>query len=149
MIEAWIDGACENCNPGGTMSAGVVILKDGELMWRHGQIIKPKVGSKPEEWTNNVAEYSALWLCLNYLIKEKQTNQVIIMRGDSQLVIKQMWGTWGMKGGAYVPLALKCKEMLKGFSNATGQWVPREQNKEADELSKQALVKAGVTVRTR
>jgi ribonuclease HI len=147
MIEAWFDGACEPVNPGGTMSCGIVVkTAEGKILWQHSQIVKHKEGI---ESTNNTAEYAGLWCLLNYLIKNGFTNQITTIRGDSQLVIKQMWGTWKMQGGAYVPLARKCQELIKEFSNVSGQWVPREQNEEADKLSKDALEKVGIKARRR
>jgi ribonuclease HI len=52
-----------------------------------------------------------------------------------------------MNGGFYLPIALKCKDLLKQFPNIAGEWIPREQNSLADELSKTELKKAGVKFR--
>jgi ribonuclease HI len=149
MIECWIDGACEPNNPGGIMSAGFIIKENSNVLHRHGQVIKPKEESRPEDSTNNVAEYAALWLCIKWLKVSKFEDKEIKICGDSQLVINQMWGSWGIKKGAYVSLAHKCREELSHFSRITGEWVPRENNEEADYMSKIALVKAGIKVKNR
>jgi len=138
----------EPCNPGGVMSCGMAIfLQDGNVLWRHGQIVKPKEGAQKEESTNNCAEYAGLWILVQELLRRNLQEEEILIHGDSQLVINQMWGTWGMNAGAYIPLALKCKELLIQFTNLMGQWIPREENYLADSLSKSALEKVGIKSR--
>jgi hypothetical protein len=64
------------------------------------------------------------------------------------LVIEQMSGRWRILKGAYVPLALRAKQLLMAFSpKPTLLWIPRDQNGIADELSKAKLKKAGVEFR--
>jgi ribonuclease HI/probable phosphoglycerate mutase len=99
--------------------------------------------------SNNVAEYSALKRLLELFIKKGKNTSQIIVRGDSQLVIKQMWGTWAMNGGLYIKTALECRDLLKQFPAISGEWVPREKNALADYLSKDALRKAGVKITER
>ena len=147
MIECFFDGACEPLNPGGTMSCGMIICENGKVIWQHGRIVLPKKEALKKSSTNNCAEYAALWCLLQELIRRNLKNFKIIIKGDSQLVINQMWGTWGMNAGAYIPLALKCKEFLIQFTNLTGQWIPREENYLADSLSKSALEKVGIKSR--
>jgi ribonuclease HI len=60
-----------------------------------------------------------------------------------------MWGTWKMRKGEYIPIALQCQYMLKKFSKISGSWVPREQNQMADDLSKAALLKNNVKITQR
>lgn len=68
--------------------------------------------------------------------------------GDSKLVIEQMNKTWQIKQGRYVPFAKRCQQKLKTLKEAgcvfVLQWIPREQNGYADELSKGCLVKNGI-----
>ena len=71
----------------------------------------------------------------------------IIVYGDSKLVIEQMFGSWKIRKGAYVPLALAAQRLLRQFKNIKGRWIPREKNEIADELSKSALVREGVPFR--
>lgn len=146
MIEVFFDGCCEPVNPGGTASFGVVILKDGDRIYEASKIFNPEKG-REKETSNNVAEYSGLRDALQWLIDNALTNERIKVYGDSQLVIQQMWGTWGMNSGFYIPIAQQCKKMIPAFSDISGQWIPREENTMADELSKAELLKAGVKFR--
>ena len=71
----------------------------------------------------------------------------IVVKGDSMLVINQMFGSWKIKSGLYAPLAKKASELLSRFIDIKGEWIPRDLNDVADELSKAALKKAGVKLR--
>ena len=107
---------------------------------------------REKETSNNVAEYSGFKAILDYLIARNLTKSQIVVYGDSQLVIKQMFGDgfgrrWRIKFGYYVPIATICNAMLKQFPYMTGKWIPREENFLADELSKLTLLKAGVKFR--
>lgn len=145
-IVAYFDGCCEPVNPGGVASYGAVVFIDNRRVWETSEIFYPKKG-KEKETSNNVAEYSGFISILEYLNKKKLTKEKIQIYGDSNLVIQQMFGTWRIKKGFYVPLAERAKKMVKKFPNIQGDWIPREENGIADELSKAELVKAGVEFR--
>jgi ribonuclease HI len=99
------------------------------------------------EVTNNVAEYSALDLILDWFITNGLTGEPIAVFGDSNMVIQQCFGTWKIRGGYYAEIARVVKEKLKQFTNIRGSWIPREENGTADDLSKAHLRAAGVEFR--
>lgn len=146
MFRCYFDGCCEPYNPGGTASYGIVILKDDEKVHEDSQIFRPSGPSK-KDTSNNLAEYSGLKAILQYLIDNQRQDEVIEVRGDSQLVIKQMKGEWNINQGIYVPLAYECRKLLAKFPRLRLLWIPREENFLADELSKQILLKAGIKFR--
>lgn len=143
MFECYFDGSCEPLNPGGTMACGMVIFDNDKILWQYGRIVSPK-NSDQSQSTNNCAEYAGLWLLLQELIRRSLNESEILIMGDSQLVINQVWGTWKMNNGAYIGLAIKCKDLLKQFKNIKGKWIPRDDNSLADSLSKSALEKLGI-----
>lgn len=149
-ITAYFDGCCEPKNPGGTASFGAVIFVDAQRVWECSQIFFPEKG-REKETSNNVAEYSGFIAILNWLIEKGYKEEAIQIFGDSNLVICQMFGDskrngklWKIKKGFYKPLAHEAQEILKQFSNIRGEWIPREENSVADELSKAELIKAGI-----
>jgi ribonuclease HI len=148
MIESYFDGCMEPRNPGGVGAYGVIIFKDGREIFRESKMFEPR-----PDWSNNYCEYSGFKAILDYLIEHDLTKSQIIVRGDSRLVLCQMFITcgyrkkWKMNGGFYLPIALKCKELLKQFPNIAGEWIPREKNFLADELSKKELINAGIEFR--
>ena len=152
MIEAYFDGCMEPVNPGGTGAYGVVILKDDQEIFRDSKIFKP-VSGREKENSNNCAEYSGFEAILLFLLKEGFNKEEIIVRGDSRLVICQNWiacgyrKKWNIQGGYYEGIALRCRKLLKKFPKIKGEWIPREQNYIADELSKEELRKAGIIFR--
>lgn len=146
MIEIWFDGACEPKNPGGHIGFGAVIRDDKDNL---DHVIAGYMGMS-EENSNNVAEYQALIAALKWLRAENLHREEIICYGDSQLVINQMFGSWGVKQGLYVPYAHSCARILQpDFPRISGKWIPREQNIEADDLSKLELKKRGISPRSR
>lgn len=131
---AFFDGACEPRNPGGTAGYGAVIFKGGERIWQHSGMIP----ASPET-SNNVAEYLAFIAALDWFIENKLTNEHILIKGDSMLVIKQCFGNWKIKKGLYTKYAIEAKNKVKKFSALEGKWISREYNSLADELSRAAI----------
>ena len=143
---AYFDGCCEPVNPGGTASFGAVIFEGKKRVWECSEIFFPQKG-KEKETSNNVAEYSGFIAILEYLLKQNLNKEKITIYGDSKLVIEQMKGNWRMKSGFYIPFAVKAKALLKSFKKVDLQWIPREENDIADELSKAELLKANIEFR--
>ena len=142
LYVVYFDGLCEPCNPGGVVAYGYVIYQD-EGALRVKIKSDAQIVGEGEGMTNNVAEYSGLmgaacWLSEHVIkIKTTHNHERIIIRGDSQLVINQMKGVWKGKSRTsqhFVPLIRK---LLDGY-DVTFEWIPREENKEADMLSSMA-----------
>lgn len=142
MIEAYFDGCVEPRNPGGHGGYGAVVIQDGRRIWETSKYVNPDTNV-----SNNVMEYMAFLAILEYLLGNNLHRQPIKVYGDSKLVIQQMFGRWKMHGGYYIPTAQKAKKILCEFPNIKGEWIPREENSLADELSKAELIKAGVEFR--
>lgn len=132
MYTLYFDGACGPTNPGGHMGCGVVIKnKDNETIHTISQQFSPEDFSG--ETSNNLAEYTALCLGLNWCLDQKITELHVI--GDSKLVIMQMKGYFKIKKGAYVNTALETIKLKDNFTTITFEHVKREFNTEADALS--------------
>ncbi|NKE72858.1 ribonuclease HI family protein [Candidatus Manganitrophus noduliformans] len=141
-IEVWYDGCCEPVNPGGNAACGIVIKRGGQVLWQESRYI----GSGPA-MSNNVAEYGGMIAALEYLIEKGLTHFPVVLHGDSMLSVRQMTGEWRIKGGRYLPYYLKAKELARQFSDITFLWIPREENAEADTLSKAVLKEQGIRFR--
>ena len=141
VIEVWYDGACEPRNPGGTASYGVIIKDGNKVLFEESKI----VGSG-EKMSNNVAEYSGAISGLKWLLENGFVKRPILVRGDNKMSVEQMAGNWKVKtwDGLYVPFWREAIGLVKRFKRIEFRWIPREQNGEADEISKRALKESGV-----
>lgn len=138
MLEIHFDGACEPKNPGGIATCGWVIYQDRKKITEGCKVVKQGKGA-----TNNYAEWCALGLALRWLLDHKEdecATQSISIIGDSKLVINQLAGKWECRADNLKPLKARCLEILDKlkFQARSARWVPREQNEEADVLSKRA-----------
>ena len=136
MITIYFDGLCRPKNPGGVATYGYLIYRDGEKI-KCGYGV---VGFGPG-MTNNVAEYSALKQAAEWVSRHGRDDEVVI-KGDSQLVIHQMNGTWQIKSATSKKFVPEIRRLLEG-RNIEYIWIPREQNVEADELSNLAYDEPG------
>jgi len=110
-------------NPGPAASAFVV--ENGErIMCLHSEYIGIA--------TNNVAEYKAVIMALEY-VKEKFGTEEILIFSDSQLMVKQLNGEYKVKASGIIPLYSRAKKMMNEM-NVFINWVPRSENKMADSL---------------
>ena len=87
---------------------------------------------------NNEAEYETLFKGLE-LAKSLRAELVIVQR-DSQLVINQVNGTCKAKEGRMKKYLNKVRQLVKKFKEASFVQLPREENMEADALTKAASV---------
>jgi ribonuclease HI len=128
MITIYFDGLCRPKNPGGIATYGYLIYRDGEKIKSGYGVIGSGAGM-----TNNVAEYSALKHAAEWVRRHGRDDEIVI-KGDSQLVIHQMNGTWQIKSATSKKFVPGIHRLLEG-RKIQYIWIPREQNVEADELS--------------
>ena len=125
-------------NPGGIGTYGYVMMDDvGTVIVRKSGFVGRGLGI-----SNNVAEYAALCEALRFLIKKNMTSQPIEVRSDSRLVVNQMKGDWKFHKGLYAQKYHEAKNLANQFRQLSFKWVPREQNQEADALSREAYREA-------
>ncbi len=125
---AHIDGAARG-NPG-PASYGVVVRGPG------GEVVaelKKYIGRA----TNNVAEYYALIAALDYA--EAHGISALRVRSDSELLVKQMKGSYKVKSADLRPLFERARKMAQKIAHFAIEYVPREQNRRADQLANEAL----------
>jgi ribonuclease HI len=131
-ITAYIDGLSEPSNPG-TGTYGFVIY-EGNKKLAEGS------GLAGYDVTSNFAEYTALVEALTRL-KALGVEGDVLVRSDSKLLVGQMNEEWKVKGGMYVGKLKEARDLMKGFGSIRFEWLPREQNQEADLLTRIAYDK--------
>lgn len=136
MIEIYFDGLCEPVNPGGTATFGFIIIQNGKQIAESMGLV-----GKGKDMTNNVAEFEAV-LCAIEKYKEMGLKESLVIKGDSSLVINQLNGKWKTKSSTskkYVPMI---KDALTGLDYKL-EWITRDKNTIADELSRRAYFDNG------
>jgi ribonuclease HI len=93
-----------------------------------------------KEATNNVAEYVALTKALEKVLSLSLQHCDIEVKSDSKLLVNQVRGEFAVKSRRLRPYHNRLKELLLSFRKANFRWVPREENEEADALSKTAFL---------
>jgi ribonuclease HI len=123
----YFDGASRG-NPGPAAVGWVVVSGDG---------IVAEGGDRIGEATNNRAEYEALVRALE-AARDVGVSEVDV-RGDSELVVRQVRGEWDTNDPALRERRVRVRELLTGFDRWSIEHVPREINDRADDLANEAL----------
>ena len=117
----FFDGAATPSNPGNCSCGAVLDLPSGEEI-----VLSESLG-----WnTNNWGEYQGLILgCKKAL---SLGIEQLTIKGDSQLVIRQLEGQYAVKSPTLRPLYQEASALLAQFKNYNLIWIPRAQNARAD-----------------
>lgn len=142
VVTLFFDGACEPKNPGGVATCGWLIHNHaGETIASGYREVARGDGA-----TNNVAEWTALGLGLRFCLDnpEVASGKVLHIKGDSKLVIEQLNHTWNCNNERLQRLRARCEEIIPKLACVTwcATWIPREENEEADALSRRAYEEA-------
>jgi ribonuclease HI len=119
------DGKSEP-NPGPS-SAGAVIH------YPNLEAVKAEVGEWIPNATNNEAEYKSLLIGLELAIQLGIKN--LLIAGDSNLVINQVFGDWKVKSENLREVNRKIKNLFKNFDFIAAKHVYRERNAYADNIT--------------
>ena len=123
----YFDGASRG-NPGAAAVGWVIVTGDG---------IAAEGSDRIGRATNNQAEYAALIAALeaaaDYGFDE------LIIKGDSQLIVKQVRGEWDANDPTLREKRVRVRELLRRFEEWSLDHVPREINDRADELANEAF----------
>lgn len=131
MLMLHADGGCYP-NPG-QAKYGIVAKVNGVLVHQ---------ASVPIGWaTNNIAEWRGALAALDYAIGYTMAypERRVVLRMDSQLVVRQITGRYKTKNPGLKPLCQQGMAFVKCLEEqgvtVTVEWIPRERNTEADALT--------------
>jgi len=134
------DGACEPINPQGIATYGFVLKKAGQVV-KEGRGLAADPGSA--QATNNVAEYTSFLKGMEAAKELVPKGDTLEILGDSQLAIRQLTGEYNVNAPTIAPLyqkaMLKLHDLRMAGIGIALRWIPREENAEADKLSKLAV----------
>lgn len=132
MIVAYIDGGARG-NPG---PAGYGVRIEDE----RGTLIE-ELSKSIGIATNNVAEYNGLLAALRYAVDRKEPR--VLIRSDSELLVKQMKGEYRVKNAGLQPLHQEAHRLIGQLGRVTFEHVRRAHNAEADRLANLAMDEGG------
>ena len=131
MSGEWIvntdGGSRGNPGPGG---AGIVVRDPSGAVVAEGGAFLGSV-------TNNIAEYEALLWGMR--AASALGARRLLVRADSELVVRQMLGQYRVKNAGLKPLFVEAQALQRSFEIVRFEHVRREQNAEADALANQAM----------
>lgn len=142
----FVDGLCEPSNPGGyacwawlARSPKVNRLREAYGCIGHGKGM-----------TNNLAEYRSVIEALAYTLTRaavlSERGMGVTVYGDSQLVIRQITGEYATRQPHLIELRNEVLALVQKLEGAGIPvefiWIPREENAEADALTRQAYQEA-------
>ena len=123
----YFDGACRG-NPGPAAIGWVLVSNDG-IIADGGETIGTT--------TNNQAEYAALERAVE-MARTYGFNEIDI-RGDSQLIIRQVTGEYDTNEPTLRECRVRVRELLQTFDRWSIEHVPRDVNSRADKLANEAF----------
>ncbi len=126
------DGASRG-NPGPASYGFVIKESSGPILHQEGKAIGKA--------TNNIAEYTAVLSALEYVknyLYEKNPHKIEVIT-DSQLIARQLDGSFKIKNENLRVLYLKIKKIEQELGFISYRNVPRAQNFIADKLANIAL----------
>lgn len=126
-LHIYIDGSSLG-NPGKAGAGFLIKNGKGEEVLRGGKSLG--------RMTNNMAEYEALILALEKAVS--LSYEKIFVYTDSLLLFNQIEGRFKVKDCKLKERFKKVTELLQKFPNFELKYIPREENKEADRIAKEA-----------
>lgn len=129
-MDIFSDGGARG-NPGPAACAFIVI-EDGKVLYKGSKLLG--------NTTNNVAEYNGVILALEWVLANQSTNRSINFYVDSELIAKQINGTYKVKDKDLKLLFLEVTKLLgKIHRKIIFKNIPRAKNKLADYLVNETL----------
>ena len=127
------DSSIEPMNPCGLLTWAFIVKLKNEVVHSATDIIGWGPGM-----TNNRGEMTAVLAAMQWLITRPATERYpVIINSDSELIVKQCSGKCGCHDETLASLLDLINRGRTAYGKSiTYRWIPREKNKEADELSR-------------
>jgi ribonuclease HI len=139
------DGLCEPANPAGIPCYGFVVKNEKVMVSYRGYGLVSSIKPFSPEANSNAAEFGSAIKAMEWLVENGYANDnddyEILVRGDCQLITRKL------KSRDYSPRAARMSPMYNRAimlrskfapDSLRFEWVKRDENREADELAKEA-----------
>ncbi len=127
--------------PSGSELAPLSLLGYGWILERKGLEVARGFGLflRKCKTGSNIAEYLALIDGLEALVDLRVRVETVLIRGDAKCVIDQMTGYPSVSSPLTRELHQRAQSLAKHFSGLSWVWVPRNENRHADSLSRRSF----------
>ena len=119
----------------GIATYGFQVRHDGEVLGEGKGLVTGPGGPLASA---NVAEFGALIQALAWVREHKRDACPLVVRGDNKLAIESTAGRWNLTSPKLLPLRDAARGLCEELGVVTLEKVSREENAEADRLSKEA-----------
>lgn len=139
LIEIFFDGACQATNSkkkNTGIGVAVYINKEYSECW--------SIAEPGDNGTNNIAEWCGCVRAVEILSELKPLAKALYpdsrlrirIYSDSKLIVNQFNGTFVITHTKFLPYFKKARQIADSINFKYLIWIPREKNKQADNLSK-------------
>ena len=139
------DGLCEPANPAGIPCYGFVVKNEKATVSYRGYGLVNSVKPFSPQANSNAAEYGSAIKAMEWLVKNGYANDnddyEILVRGDCQLIMRKLKSRdYSPRAARMSPMYDKAIMLRSKFApdSISFEWVKRDENREADELAKEA-----------
>ena len=135
-INIFFDGACRNQqNTNCPMGLGIAVFEDTNYNESLSRAIL--IENNKDDGTSNLSEWLALCNALEIAASlRKNFNGIIKIYGDSKIIVNQFNMIWRMNDEKFRKYFNRAKHFAALAKIVDIEWIPREKNTKADELSK-------------
>lgn len=109
----------------------------GAIVYDEGGAVLARAGLALGDATNNVAEYEGVLLGLREARRLGADD--VALYSDSRVIVEQIAGSYACNAEHLRPLRDQARELSATFARLSIEYVPREQNREADKITQEVL----------
>jgi ribonuclease HI len=135
IVKAWFDGSCDK---EGYMGVGAIVKLNNQVIFEYSDLIEPE-----SNCNSLTAEYHGMLSVLNFLHFKGflYGGYSVTVYGDSKNVIDNLIGKKQISNNAPISTVMICKQILAKTSRKYVRlnWIPREWNQDADQLSRLSM----------
>ena len=139
------DGLCEPANPAGIPCYGFVVRDENATMSYRSFGVVNSVRSFSPESNSNAAEYGGAIKAMEWLVENGYANHhddyEILVIGDCELITRKLKNrTYSLRAARLNPMYDRAFMLRSKFApdSIRFEWIKRDQNREADDLAKEA-----------
>lgn len=130
------DGSCNNHLDKPSMGIGVAVFLEEVYQEELSRAIHISADSREEKLTSNVAEWQACIEAMKVAVGLRQDGYAIFVFSDSQVITNQFNGDFYINKPEFREASRTAHFYAQKAGVSKIKWIPREENQEADDLSK-------------